>query len=184
MRRISRIAGMLMLLAAPLAAQDSTQAKPTAAKPAEESKETDKRAPAPAMLGQSINVRLEFTITDQRGDVPAISKTVSLVISDGHFARIRTGGDVRTPMGIRPVILNVDARPVVMPNNRDRVRVELSIEYRPIAAEAESEKSTTPSINESLTVILEDGKPLVVSQSADPATDRRVKVEAKATILR
>ena len=32
--------------------------------------------------------------------------------------------------------------------------------------------------------MLEDGKPLVISQSADPATDRKVKVEVKATILR
>jgi hypothetical protein len=39
-------------------------------------------------------------------------------------------------------------------------------------------------ISESLTVILEDGKPLVVSQSADPGSDRKVRVEIKATILK
>ena len=53
-----------------------------------------------------------------------------------------------------------------------------------MAGEADSEKTTTPSINESLTIYLEDGKSMVISQSADPATDRKVKVEAKATILK
>ena len=32
--------------------------------------------------------------------------------------------------------------------------------------------------------MLENGKPLIVSQSADAATDRKVTVELKATILR
>ncbi len=66
----------------------------------------------------------------------------------------------------------------------NRARVELTIEYRPVAAEADTEKSTTPNINESLVVILEDGKPTLISQSADPVTDRKVKVEAKMSILK
>jgi hypothetical protein len=32
--------------------------------------------------------------------------------------------------------------------------------------------------------LLDDGKPLVVSQSADPSSDRKVRVELKATIVR
>jgi hypothetical protein len=35
-----------------------------------------------------------------------------------------------------------------------------------------------------VSAVLEDGKPLVVSQTADPASDRQVKVELKATILK
>jgi hypothetical protein len=85
-------------------------------------------------------------------------------------------------MGFRPVILNVDAHPVITKDNR--ARVDLIIEYRPVAAEADTEKSTTPNINESLAVMLDDGKPMLISQSADPVTDRKVKVEVKATILK
>ena len=110
------------------------------------------------------------------------SKTVTMTMLDTGFGRIRTTGDVRTPMGFRPVILNVDAQPKV--HKDGRIRVDMTIEYRPTAAEAESEKSTTPTVNETINVLLEDGKPLVISQSADPATDRKVKVEAKATILK
>ena len=138
--------------------------------------------PKPADVGQQVNVRIELTITDQRGDLAPISKTVSMIASDRSWSRIRTQGDVKTPLGFRPVILNVDARPVLTKDNR--ARVDLTIEYRPVAAEADTEKSSTPNINESLAVILEDGKSMLISQSADPVTDRKVKIEAKATILK
>ena len=39
-------------------------------------------------------------------------------------------------------------------------------------------------IRENLALILENGKPLVAAQSADPAVDRQVTIEVKATILR
>ena len=44
--------------------------------------------------------------------------------------------------------------------------------------------SITPNINESLSVILDDGKSVLISQSADPVTDRKVKVEAKFAIVK
>jgi hypothetical protein len=39
-------------------------------------------------------------------------------------------------------------------------------------------------LNESMTLILDSGKPTVVSQAADPISDRRIAVEVTATILR
>ena len=139
---------------------------------------------------QPLNVRIELTITDQRGDGTPVIKTVSMIASDRSWSRIRTGGDVRTNMGIFPVTLNVDARPTILQKVTNRARVELTIEYRPTNmmtipgnAAGESDK-TTPNINESLSVILEDGKSMLISQSADPVTDRKVKVEVKTTILK
>ena len=77
---------------------------------------------------------------------------------------------------------SVDGKPTIVAGGK--ARVELSIEYRPVAGEAETERSTTPNINESLTVLLEDGKQTMLSQSADPVTDRKVKVEAKMAVIR
>jgi len=37
-------------------------------------------------------------------------------------------------------------------------------------------------INERLTVILQENKPLVISQAADPGSDRKITVELIATI--
>jgi hypothetical protein len=39
-------------------------------------------------------------------------------------------------------------------------------------------------LNEMLTVILQNGKPMVVSQAADPLNDRRITIEVKATIIK
>jgi hypothetical protein len=42
----------------------------------------------------------------------------------------------------------------------------------------------TTDIQEQMNVLLTDGKPLVVSQSADPRGDRKVTVDVTATILK
>jgi hypothetical protein len=188
----------LLVLAAPAAAQQTTTAQkpaaPASANKAETVKDTKEAAPAKPITvaneGLPVNVRLEITITDQRGDATPIVKTVTKTVADRSWIRIRTGADVQTKLGFRPVVLNIDSFPSIIPTSpysntpSNKMRVDLTIEYRPVAGEADTEKSTTPTINESLRIILEDGKSMVISQSADPATDRRVKVEAKATILK
>jgi hypothetical protein len=185
---------VMMLAVGPLAAGSVTaQTRPAPSAPAEKTADQlkaelaarqAKMAEAKTLAdGQPVNIRLDLTITDQRGEAAAISKTVSMTLADRYNGRIRTQGDVRTPMGLRSVILNVDCQASIIPRE-SRARVMLTIEYRPVAAETENESSTTPNINESLTVILDDGKPMVVSQSADPVTNRKVKVEAKITLLK
>ena len=39
-------------------------------------------------------------------------------------------------------------------------------------------------LNQSLTVVLQSGKPMLISQAADPTSDRKVTVEVKATVLK
>jgi hypothetical protein len=192
MQRIVTALVAIVLAAAPAIAQQ--QPKPPA-KPAEQSKPAAEQPKEPAKAidprdaGLPVNVRLEITITDQRGGAEPIVKTVTKTVADRSWIRIRTGADVQTKLGFRPVVLNIDSFPRVIPiqgtmTPSNKLKVDMTIEYRPVAGEADTEKSTTPTINESLTIILEDGKSMVISQSADPATDRKVKVEAKATILK
>ena len=159
---------------------------------------TPKPTPSPvereSREGHLANVRLEVTITDQRGTGQPTMKTVALVLADRANGRIRTTGEIRVaaaqtsgsvfPQGtqIRPVVLNIDAYPEIVRDGRVRARVTL--EYKPTAAEATSDEQALTTISETFSVILSDGKPLVVSQSADPTTDRQVRVEVKATILK
>jgi hypothetical protein len=132
---------------------------------------------------QLMNVKLELTITDSRGAAAATSKTVTMVLADRASGRIRTTGEVRMADRSRlPIILNVDAQPEITRDNR--VKVSVTLEYKPQASESETEERATTSLGESMTVILEDGKPLVVSQSADPYGDRKVRIEMKATFLK
>jgi hypothetical protein len=39
-------------------------------------------------------------------------------------------------------------------------------------------------LNEQITLILVPGKPMTISQAADPVSDRRITVELTATILK
>ena len=60
-----------------------------------------------------------------------------------------------------------------------RIELNLTLEYLP-----ENKETSMPAagkLTESLSVVLENGKPLLVTQSADPGSDRRVKVEMKVT---
>lgn len=194
MSRVTTLAAAIILVAVPAVAQ-TKPAPPQEAKPAEAQRPAEEPRRA-ASEPQAVNTRLELTITDSRAEGTPTTKTVSIVTADRYWGRIRTQGDVRTPSGQRfPVILNVDARPTIIRDNR--ARVELTIEYRPadeftvtptgqaVATPRRPDpESMSPNINESLAVILEDGKSMMISQSADPVTDRKVRVEAKFTILR
>jgi len=127
------------------------------------------------------NVRVEFTLTDQQTGVPTVNKTVMLTTSNRQWGRIRSQITSRIYGGAP---LNVDARPTVTQDGR--ISLELTIEYsqgRNSEVEANSDRIVQVSINESLTALLENGKPLLVTQSADPISDRKVTVEVKATIL-
>jgi hypothetical protein len=123
------------------------------------------------VASQAANVRVELTITDQRSDAQPSPKTVTLLMEDRQNGRIRTGRGNAT--------LNVDARPEIV--REGRVRVTVSLEYTP---QDGPDRPPQPPIQESLTALLDDGKALLVSQSADPASDRKVRVELKATILK
>jgi hypothetical protein len=152
-----------VLFASHLFAQQSPQ------KPAEAS--TGAQTPAKS-LAAPVNVRLELTITDQRGDVPLTPKVVTVLVGDQQSGRVRTGNGSAT--------LNVDVRPEVI--RESRIRTSLSLEYTP--RPTDTDKTPPMAISESIGVLLDDGKSVIVSQTADPGSDRRVRVEVKATIIR
>jgi hypothetical protein len=131
------------------------------------------------------NVQIELTLTDQIGGQPGEKKTVSLIASSGSWGKIRSAGTIR-PRADQPypVVLNVDARPNVSVDGS--VQLELTFEYYPMKSGEPKEGALQQpsSVNQSQTVILQSGKPLIVSQAADPVSDRKVVVEVKATVLK
>lgn len=178
---------LLVLTPIDAAAQDDQETKAqsgqaTTAQPA---------APAPKPVDRFVrtltNVQVELTLTDQAGSATPDKKIVSMVVSSGSWGKIRSAGSF-FPVGNPPVgvDLNVDARPFVSVDGP--IQLELTLNYSPpgSAAAFGSKDSATArtGINQSLTVVLQNGKPLIVSQSADPVSDRKVIVEVKATILK
>lgn len=137
-------------------------------------------APPRRARGQDVNLHVELTITDQTGSAASEKKTVSLMVADG------TSGRVRSSAGVGPAgpgaTLNIDARPTLVGN--DKILLELTVEYWPPAIAREGAGVRPSALNESLSVILQNGKPLVISQAADPATDRRMTVEVRASIVK
>src|SRR6185436_20805187 len=93
----------LLALAAPAAAQQFSAQKPVPAAKTEQTKPETKNEPAKPVViageGMPVNVRLEITITDQRGDAAPIVKTVTKTVADRSWIRIRTGADVQTKLG-------------------------------------------------------------------------------------
>jgi hypothetical protein len=124
------------------------------------------------------NVQIELTLTDQIGNNVPEKKTVSMVVSSGNWGKIRTSAARTEPIRVG---LNVDARPFVATDGP--IQLELTIYYYPPQGEPKSPGMPTE-LNQSLTVVLQSGKPMLISQAADPASDRKITVEAKATVLK
>jgi hypothetical protein len=132
-------------------------------------------APRPEPIGQPLNVRVELAITDQSGTGEALKKTVMMIAAD------RARASVRNDVGRS--YINVDAQPQV--SSSGTIRMSIGFEYLPTVTGAVGEPSRTLSrLHEQITVVLESGKPMVISQAADPASDRKVSVQVTATVMK
>jgi hypothetical protein len=180
------IIGVALALSSISAAAQTRSQPATAAPPAAPQAGAKIAAPAPpSKPGQLVNMKIDFTITDQSRERSAAKRTVSLIIADGENGQVRSEPD--SIQGAGNYQLNVDAHPTLVGN---RIRLGFSLQYSaPI--EGEDEKPTgragmvrRTNVRQSLSLILDDGKPLVVAQSAEPNTDRTVTLEVKASILK
>jgi glucose/arabinose dehydrogenase len=198
---------VLCLVSAVLAASlAAAQTKPAAAKtaPKEQTIKSDKqptpkpekqeqRVPEPPP--QPVNVKIEFTITDQTGPGEPAKKVVSMIAGDRQNASIRSTANVRVTEEAAPnvpvtnwhyeeVRINVDARPILLKDGK--ISLSFGLEYLPTTASGGTQRpsSRLSSLNERMGLIVESAKPMIVSQAADPASDRRITVELLATLLK
>ncbi len=182
MRRLTSLLILTVLMATPALASQTPPplvATPTPGQAAAPRPETP-RAPSiggPANPGMpaSTNIRLDLTITDTYTGEP-IKKVVSLVILTGNSGMIRAQGSDGWST------LNVDA--IAAAYSDGLVSVRMTFEFTPAQPPKENPAGRASRLHESITVALQDGKPMIVSQSADPATDRKVTAELTATILK
>ncbi len=147
--------------------------------------------PRPLRENQSINVRIEVTVTDERPGIAPIKKTVSIVTADGLNGSVRSSTNYQAAgAGQGSAPFNVDATAIIMTDNK--VHTRLTFEYAvippPLPAQGEPQSGGVrllgTTIRDGMALVLENGKPLVVVQSTDPVSDRKVSVEVKATILK
>jgi hypothetical protein len=204
LKKLTMMLSVVALSAATLAAQAKPTQTTTPAKPAAEAKPepaAPKAPPEPPPL--PLNIKIEVSITDQSGTNPPAKKVVTMIASDRMSTNVRSsasvpvkqtvftgppnGATVATPSySYRTVQINVDARPAIVQKDPNKISMNFGLEYLPttrLSAQEEGEPGLT-SWNERLSVILESGKPMVVSQAADPTSDRKITVEVTATILK
>jgi hypothetical protein len=148
------------------------------------------------------NVKVDVTITDQTGTGAAMKKIVSLVVADGRSSSVRSMTQVATqrretetsvPVNdYRNVPLNIDT--YVSITTEQRVLLELKFNYGSVRSGGTAQPGRDGAsvsadamygeITENLWTLLNAGEPVVVSRSADAASDRTVTVEVKAEILK
>lgn len=180
--------------------------KPAAAaepeKPAEvKSQPAPAKAPEPPAL--PVNIQIEVSITDQSGANPPAKKVVSMIVGDRQRNSIRSSASVKvlnTVFGpakpgeapqppasynYRNVTINVDAHPAIVQKEPNKLLLELGLQYQPKSGGGQEDlEPGMASLNESMSLILESGKRMIVSQAADPTSDRKITVEVTATILK
>jgi hypothetical protein len=182
----------LMLMASPVAAQVGSSSSSQTTTTQKDGKsttttvKTDEVQSNPRFVRALTNVQVELNLTDQMGTQPAEKKTVSMIVSSGNWGKVRSAANVMQ-IGDPPyvVMLNVDARPFV--SMEGQIQLEMTLVYEPVKSDGETKsglRQRPSGINQSQTVILQSGKPLIVSQAADPVSDRKVVVEVKATVLK
>ncbi|MBA2258736.1 MAG: hypothetical protein H0W18_07560 [Acidobacteria bacterium] len=172
LRQFAGIALVSTLALATASAQTTSQTPPS------KSTETVTSRPAPSdPVGQPVNIKLDVTITDQTGPGDPVRKVVTMVVADRGNGSIRSGGLIRSQ---GPVRINIDASPILLQNGA--IRLRLGLEYNPRVAGGDGPAES--SLNEQITVILDAGKSMIVSQAADPASDRKIMVEVRATLMK
>ena len=170
-RRQTLVAALLvsLVVGAPQTIRSQDQQKP---------KPTEAPTPPPEAPGQPANLKLDLTITDQTGPGDPLRKVVTMVVADRGTGSIRSTGSVRTQGRVQ---INVDMQPQILKSGG--IRLTLRLEYNPRTLGNDSPTEWS-SLHEQIQVVLEPGRPLVISRAADPASDREITVEVRATVMK
>jgi hypothetical protein len=141
-------------------------------------------APAPRRQAQPINVKIDLSINDQRGTNAPVKRTLSMIVADQMGGSIRSQSEV---LAVGSVPLNVDVHPELLENNKIRLNLTLQYDWpAPLEGGRDAPRGTVikTALHNSVSLVLDNDKPMIAAQSADPIGDRQVTVEVKATILR
>jgi hypothetical protein len=159
----------------------ATQAKPAAPAPVVPAT----AQPAPVRVttnADPVNIRFEIRIREEGGTAKPITKTVIMTGTLGDVSIVRSN----TAPGPVQSYLNVDVTPTAIGSNK-KLRTKIGIEYAPSGADPIAQSAPAgprgPQIRQTVHTWLDSGKPMVISESVDPGSDRRFIVEVTATVL-
>jgi hypothetical protein len=175
------VALLTLLLSVSMVAQQPAPPKPVPAPkvpPAPAAPAVPPAPPAPAVDpeqgGQPINVRLDVTVTDQGSAGVSQPKTLMVMLVDRAMGRTRAAFEDRS--------IAVDARPAIVGG---RIRVSITVQSdanRNFALSPEQQFDPTMIWRNSFSLLLDNGKPMLVLETSDAVTKRKLSIEVKATI--
>ena len=145
------------------------------------SRQQEKPAPKPpAPEGLRTNINIDLTISDQTGPGEPAKRSVSMLVADRRSGSVRSSGQVATTS--RSIILNVDAVPTILKDGV--IQLDLTLQYAPRPIGENAGREGLVELNQRLSVLVDSGKPKVVSQASDPTSDRKISVEVTATVAK
>jgi len=136
--------------------------------------------PPPPTVGPLRNIRFEIVISDSGISKPT-TKKVSLIVATGREGQIRSSAqETRADTtSTRNVPLNVDiVRPVLLENGG--VSVAVVVDYQP---DSPGTVAVPARVQARFDAVLTSGRKMLISETADPASDRTTTVEVTATVL-
>src|SRR5476649_2284357 len=118
-------------------------------------------APAPERPrreGQPVNIKVDLTLTDQRGGAQPVKRTLTVLAADGYTGSIRTMSQIYDP-GAAPlnVPLNVDASPTLVADGKIRLSINLQYDWPGPAENRARGQIVNTSLHDQLMMILENG---------------------------
>jgi hypothetical protein len=126
-----------------------------------------------------VNIQVDVTIQSQGGTGAPISKTMTMLVAD----RRQTTLTAQASRGFRR--LNGDVRASLLRDGKIDISFNLDFDVSEVkdgVPPAQDQGGTA--YRGVVNVVLDSGKPLLISKSADPLSDRTVTVEVKATIVK
>jgi len=163
-------------------------APPVAPKPAPAApKPAPPVPPPPEPPAQLVNIRIDIVVNEEGGTAAPVRKTASVITADRRAAAVRSTGEVeraepkstdpRFPTPRTVTYMKADIEPYIARNGL--IRTQVIMEYLSPTSQHEGRGTVLR-----FEPLLESGKPLRVSESTDPTSNRKVIIEVTATILK
>ena len=159
-------------------------AQPAPASPTLPESPVGQPRPTPAQVP---NLRFDVAIADDGGGAPPTRKNVSVIVrANNQIAAVRSIGQLNAshPLSVAAKVagisigLSVDVRGTY---ENGKIPSRVTVDYQPYWPEA---KSLPSSVRAAVDLIFDEGRRMLISQAADPLSDRRTTIEVTVTVLK
>lgn len=139
--------------------------------------------PAPVRRGQPVNIRIELLLTDSVEGKVIAEERFNTLLADRQLGRVRR----QDVMSLGTIKLNnqrfeVDVLPEIV---GDRLMLVVTLTYSAPAGPTGTDETAGVTFVENVSAFFDSGKPLtIIEAKGDPVGNRRVVVQATATILK